>query len=118
MDLKFKVNRLTSSQKLAIIKIFIMKRIVIYRLGSIGDTVIALPCFKLIKSSYPNHKILVLTNVPVSDKTAPLMSVLGCSIMLLVPSMLCIPRPAQSAQLQNLTCLAWSSGIRSFAQGG
>jgi|MesohylFT_1024984.scaffolds.fasta_scaffold00492_5 ADP-heptose:LPS heptosyltransferase len=54
-----------------------MKRIVVYRLGSIGDTVIALPCFKLIKSFYPDHEILVLTNVPVSGNTAPLMSVLG-----------------------------------------
>jgi ADP-heptose:LPS heptosyltransferase len=77
MNLKFNVNRITSSQKLAIVKRLIMKRIVIYRLGSIGDTVIALPCFKLIRSSYPNHEILVLTNVPVSDKTAPLISVLG-----------------------------------------
>ena len=54
-----------------------MKRIVIYRLGSIGDTVVALPCFKLIRSYYPGHEILVLTNVPVSDNTAPLLSVLG-----------------------------------------
>ena len=54
-----------------------MKRIVVYRLGSIGDTVIALPCFKLIRSCYPEHEILVLTNVPVSGKTAPLLSVLG-----------------------------------------
>ena len=55
----------------------IKKRIVVYRLGSIGDTVIALPCFKLIRSTYPEHEILVLTNVPVSDNTAPLLSVLG-----------------------------------------
>ena len=54
-----------------------MKKIVIYRLGSIGDTVIALPCFKLIRSSYPDHQILILTNVPVSGKTVPLLSVLG-----------------------------------------
>jgi ADP-heptose:LPS heptosyltransferase len=54
-----------------------MKRILVYRLGSIGDTVIALPCFKLIRSSYPEHEILVLTNVPVSGNTAPLLSVLG-----------------------------------------
>jgi len=54
-----------------------MKRIVVYRLGSIGDTVIALPCFKLIKASYPDHEILILTNLPVSGNTAPLLSVLG-----------------------------------------
>jgi len=55
----------------------IMKKIIVYRLGSIGDTVITLPCFKLIRSSYPDHEILVLTNVPVSGNTAPLLSVLG-----------------------------------------
>jgi ADP-heptose:LPS heptosyltransferase len=55
----------------------LMKRIVVYRLGSIGDTVIALPSFNLIRSSYPEHEILVLTNVPVSGNTAPLLSVLG-----------------------------------------
>ena len=54
-----------------------MKKIVIYRLGSIGDTVIALPCFKLIRSTYPEHEIIILTNVPVSGKAAPLLSVLG-----------------------------------------
>ena len=54
-----------------------MKRIVIYRLGSIGDTVVALPCFKIIRSSYPDHEILVLTNVPISHNAAPLLSVLG-----------------------------------------
>lgn len=59
-----------------------MKRVVVYRLGSIGDTVIALPCFKLIRSSYPDHEILVLTNVPVSGNTAPLLSVLGAESQL------------------------------------
>ncbi len=49
-----------------------MERIVIYRLGSLGDTIAALPCFHLIERSFPNAERLVLTNVPVSRKAAPL----------------------------------------------
>src|SRR5277367_2795104 len=47
--------------------------IVIYRLGSLGDTVIALPCFHLIRKTYPRAKIVLLTNQPVSGKAAPAM---------------------------------------------
>ena len=52
-------------------------RILIYRLGSLGDTVLALPCFHLIRQSYPEAEITVLTNAPVSDKAAPLESIVG-----------------------------------------
>jgi ADP-heptose:LPS heptosyltransferase len=51
-------------------------RILIYRLGSLGDTVVALPCFHLIRQTYPTAHIAVLTNAPVSDKAAPLESIL------------------------------------------
>ncbi|MCE0497247.1 MAG: glycosyltransferase family 9 protein [Methylacidiphilales bacterium] len=50
--------------------------ILIYRLGSLGDTVVALPAFRLIRQTYPDARITVLTNAPVSDKAAPLESVL------------------------------------------
>jgi len=53
------------------------KRILIYRLGSLGDTIMALPVFHQIRMSYPNAKITLLTNQPVADKAAPLESVLG-----------------------------------------
>lgn len=46
-------------------------------MGSLGDTVVALPCFNYIRSRYPNAEIYVLTNHPVSLKAAPLLSVLG-----------------------------------------
>jgi heptosyltransferase-3 len=49
-----------------------MSRVIIYRLGSLGDTVAALPCFHLIQQAYPDAERLVLTNVPVSRKAAPL----------------------------------------------
>jgi ADP-heptose:LPS heptosyltransferase len=51
-------------------------RILIYRLGSLGDTVVALPCFRLIRSHYPEAEITVLTNIPVSGKAAPLEAIL------------------------------------------
>jgi len=44
----------------------------IYRLGSLGDTVASLPCFHLIERAFPDAERLVLTNVPVSDNAAPL----------------------------------------------
>jgi heptosyltransferase-3 len=51
-------------------------RLLIYRLGSIGDTVVALPAFRLIRHVWPEARITVLTNAPVSDKAAPLEAVL------------------------------------------
>jgi heptosyltransferase-3 len=48
------------------------KRVILYRLGSLGDTVTALPCFHLVEQAFPNAERLVLTNVPVSSKAAPL----------------------------------------------
>lgn len=53
------------------------KNILIYRLGSLGDTVIALPCFHQIKKSFPDSHITLLTNRPVMSKAAPLEAVLG-----------------------------------------
>jgi heptosyltransferase-3 len=49
-----------------------VRRVIIYRLGSLGDTVAALPCFHLVEQAFPNAERLVLTNVPVSSKAAPL----------------------------------------------
>lgn len=51
--------------------------IVIYRLGSLGDTIVALPCFNLVARRYRDATRLVLTNIPVSAKAAPLLAVLG-----------------------------------------
>ncbi len=51
-------------------------RILIYRLGSLGDTVVALPCFRLVRSQHPDAEIVVLTNIPVSGKAAAIETVL------------------------------------------
>ena len=53
-----------------------MTRVLVYRLGSIGDTVIALPAFHLIRQHFPRDHITVLTNCSAHEKAAPLASVL------------------------------------------
>ena len=45
--------------------------ILIYRLGSLGDTVVALPCFHAIAKAFPGSRRFLLTNEPVSVKAAP-----------------------------------------------
>jgi heptosyltransferase III len=52
------------------------KRVMIYRLGSIGDTVIALPCFKFIRQCFPAAHLSLLTNNPRRGE-APVLSVIG-----------------------------------------
>jgi ADP-heptose:LPS heptosyltransferase len=50
--------------------------VLVYRLGSLGDTIIALPAFHLIRDAFPEAKITVLTNLPVHSKAPPLAAVL------------------------------------------
>jgi ADP-heptose:LPS heptosyltransferase len=53
-----------------------VKRLLIYRLGSLGDTVVALPSLHLIARSFPNAERRLLTNLPVESKAAPAAAVL------------------------------------------
>ena len=55
------------------------RRVVVYRLGSLGDTVAALPCFHKVAEAFPDAERIVLTNFPVSSKAAPLEAILGGS---------------------------------------
>jgi heptosyltransferase III len=52
------------------------KPVIIFRLGSLGDTVIALPCFHLIARCFPQAERIALTNVPHSKEAVPLESIL------------------------------------------
>lgn len=52
-------------------------KVLIYRLGSLGDTVMALPCFHKVKESFPHADLTLLTNRPVATKAAPLETILG-----------------------------------------
>jgi ADP-heptose:LPS heptosyltransferase len=53
-----------------------VERVLIYRLGSLGDTVVALPCFHQIARAYPEAERRLLTNVPVDSKAPPAYAVL------------------------------------------
>jgi heptosyltransferase III len=53
------------------------KKILVYRLGSLGDTIIVLPCFHKVKETFPHAKVTLLTNRPVHAKAAPVVSVIG-----------------------------------------
>lgn len=53
-----------------------MKRVLIYRLGSLGDTVVALPSLNLVARAFPNAERRMLTNAPVHAKAAPAAAVL------------------------------------------
>jgi ADP-heptose:LPS heptosyltransferase len=53
--------------------------IIIFRIGSLGDTVVALPCFHHIARVFPDARRLVVTDVPASRKAASVESILGKS---------------------------------------
>src|SRR5258708_31767457 len=74
------------------------KCIVIYRLGSIGDTVVALPCFHKIAQRFPNAERILLTNFQVSSLAAPLEAVLGSSKLI----SRCIEYRASSRSISEL----------------
>jgi ADP-heptose:LPS heptosyltransferase len=54
-------------------------RVLIYRLGSLGDTVAALPALHLVARTFPDARRLMLTNLPVHAKAPALSAVLGDS---------------------------------------
>ena len=56
-----------------------IRRVLIYRLGSLGDTMVALPCFHLIARRFPNAERVLLTGYPVAAKAPAAAAVLGAS---------------------------------------
>jgi len=52
------------------------QRVLIYRLGSLGDTLIALPAFHLIARAFPKAERRLLTNFPVASKAPPAAAIL------------------------------------------
>ncbi|HTV08528.1 MAG TPA: glycosyltransferase family 9 protein [Candidatus Aquilonibacter sp.] len=53
-----------------------VRRVLIYRLGSLGDTLIALPALHLIARAFPHAERHLLTNLPVAAKAPPAAAVL------------------------------------------
>ena len=47
-----------------------VKKILIYRLGSLGDMVVTLPALHLIEQAFPSSKRVLLTNLPIHSKAA------------------------------------------------
>src|SRR5882757_3217043 len=45
-----------------------VRRVLIYRLGSLGDTLVALPALHLIARAFPHAEKRMLTNIPVNVK--------------------------------------------------
>ena len=52
------------------------QRVVVYRIGSLGDTLVVLPAFHLVRKVFPEAHITLLTNVPVNAKAAPMEAIL------------------------------------------
>ncbi|HWZ52384.1 MAG TPA: glycosyltransferase family 9 protein [Granulicella sp.] len=53
------------------------ERVLIYRLGSLGDTLVALPALHLIARAFPAAERRLLTNLPVSAKAPPAAAILA-----------------------------------------
>ncbi len=54
-----------------------IKRVLIYRLGSLGDTVVALPALHLVARAFPEAERRMLTNFPVSVKAPAAAAILA-----------------------------------------
>jgi ADP-heptose:LPS heptosyltransferase len=52
------------------------RRVLIYRLGSLGDTLVALPALHLIARAFPKAEKRMLTNIPVNVKAPPAAAIL------------------------------------------
>lgn len=85
-----------------------VKRVLIYRLGSLGDTLVALPAFHLIERTFPNARRMLLTNIPILSKAPAAQAILDGSN--LIHGSFSYPMATRSPGL--LLRLAWQ--IRSF----
>jgi ADP-heptose:LPS heptosyltransferase len=54
-----------------------VRRVLIYRLGSLGDTMVVLPCLHLVARLYPNAERRMLTNEPVHGKAPASSAIIG-----------------------------------------
>lgn len=66
-------------EKSAIAQDEAVSSILVIRLGSIGDFVVALPCLHHLRARYPRARITLLTNWPVDSRAAPAAAILDGS---------------------------------------
>ena len=104
-----------------------LEAIIIFRIGSLGDTVVALPCFHMIARSFPDFRRIVVTDIPASQKAAPVEKVLNNSglideVIYFPPSprrlrdFLTLRRRIRETRAKNLIYIADRSGqvVRTF----
>jgi len=53
-----------------------VERVLLYRLGSLGDHLVALPCYRLVARAFPDAERCLVTTAPVSEKAAAAEAVL------------------------------------------
>lgn len=58
------------------------RRVLVYRLGSLGDMLVAVPSLRLVRRAFPAAEVRLLTNLPVSRKAPPAAAVLEGSGLL------------------------------------
>lgn len=56
-----------------------VQRVLVYRLGSLGDHLIAVPCYRQVDRAFPQAEKRLLTNIPVAAKAAAAEAVLSGS---------------------------------------
>ena len=56
-----------------------VRRVLVYRLGSLGDMLVALPALHLVARAFPGAERCLLTNIPVSTKAAAAAEILDGS---------------------------------------
>ncbi len=56
-----------------------VRRVLVYRLGSMGDTIVSLPALHLIERTFPGAERRLLTNLPVNEKAAAAAAILAHS---------------------------------------
>lgn len=54
-----------------------VRRILVFRLGSMGDFIVALPCFRMLRERYPTAHITLITNLPLNARAAPAQEILS-----------------------------------------
>ena len=69
--------------------------IMIFRIGSIGDTVVALPCFHHVARRFPDSRRILITDIPASQKAASVESILRNSG--LIDGVIRFPPPPRNA---------------------
>lgn len=88
-----------------------LKRILIFRTGSLGDAIVSLPAIDAIQVAFPEARFKLLTNLPVSAKAASWDQLLG--LMPRVDGTLMLPDRSSFAD-----CLVFWRALRSWRPDG